>query len=175
MRRDDDARSNPSFSWLIFCFSFCSDALSVMLIWKHRQYSVQIIIFGRSVHNNVIHCKYEGSSVPLRGCPRFSAAWSVHEYFLLFPGPSDMLHHSSVTYCSIEWIKGNLNDIAKHETETGKTILHSGRKKKTSKTQKFLSGRRNNYWLLTFSQTQCCHIDLNDNRLHCGAASSHFL
>lgn len=36
MRRDEDARSNPSLSWLIFCFSFCSDALSVMLIWKHK-------------------------------------------------------------------------------------------------------------------------------------------
>lgn len=45
-RRVDDARNKPSLRWAIFCLSFCSDARSVMLIWKDRRHSHQLTIRG---------------------------------------------------------------------------------------------------------------------------------
>lgn len=125
-RRDEDARSSPSLRWLMFCLSFCRDALSVMLIWKHtgtvqpQPQCVQwcdpgTIMWSRN--NNVIQVQWcdsgtmmwlrgtcGGRPLPLQGWSLFSAACSVHEDFLLFPGPSGMWHHSSVTWSkSDEW------------------------------------------------------------------------
>lgn len=125
------AAIHPSAGW------YSASASAVMLLVSCWSENTQAIFspsynFGRNVYNNIINCKYEESYLPLQGCPRFSAAWSVHGYFLLFPGPSDMWHHSSVTFCSIEWIKGYLFNIyTKHESATRNAILHYGRRKKT--------------------------------------------
>ena len=37
MRREDEARSKLSLSWLMLCFSFCSDARRLMLTWITEQ------------------------------------------------------------------------------------------------------------------------------------------
>lgn len=100
--------ANILFQLLQWC-SYCHVDLKA-----RKQYSVQIIIWRDIFYTIVSHCKYERRFfLPLQGCPQFSAAWSVHEYFLLFPGPSDMWRRSSVTYCKIQWIKSNLNDADK--------------------------------------------------------------
>lgn len=104
MRRDDEARNKPSSSWPMFCFSFCSDARSVMLIWKDRKYShtnwvmkKEPWLFLWRKHHFISEC----NTLPLRGFPLSSAACSFHECFLLFPVPGDMWHHSSVTCRSV--------------------------------------------------------------------------
>lgn len=103
MRRVDDVRNKPSLSWAIFCLSFCSEARSVMLIWKDRIWkdspndsNANLTISGQTCRKSHITC--ERNTLPLQGFPLFSAAYFVHGCFLLFPGPSDKWHHNFVTY-----------------------------------------------------------------------------
>lgn len=137
------AAIHPSDGW------YSASASAAMLLVSCWSENTQPIFspnynFGRNVFNNIIHCKYERSSLPLQGCPLFSAAWSVHEYFLLFPEPSDTWHHSSATFCSIEWIKGNLYHIDKSKDRNDNITLW---KKEENHTVKYsFKWMQKNYW-----------------------------